>query len=206
MQGDEVGLPLQTLWSQQVLLHIKALILEGIAVVQLTQMDLVKAQEAIAELLGLASLHPALLGRPLRAMLHLLTGLHLQLATDRSPSCMAQAWHVPCLVWKGHHKLSSQPFTEIYLQPHFGKATKSLEGQCRQAVSGVSPAGQPLGATLHLPAGRHLWTAGCTVTGLAVLASNHLFYDDNHGSRSPVFRQCSTHCVAMSEATWGDAV
>ena len=75
IQGSEDELPLQTICNHHSLLYIKALILEGIALVHLTQMDLLKAQQPLVALLGMAATHPKLVGGPLQATLLLLIGM-----------------------------------------------------------------------------------------------------------------------------------
>ena len=74
LQGNEDGIPLQTVCDHHSLLFIKALVLEGIALVHLTQMDVVRAQQPLVALLGLAATHPKLVGVPLQATLCILTG------------------------------------------------------------------------------------------------------------------------------------
>lgn len=80
LQGHEDSIPLQTVCNQHSLLYIKALVLEGTALVHLTQVDLLKAQQPLADLLRLAGTHPKLVGTPLQATLHLLTGQSISTA------------------------------------------------------------------------------------------------------------------------------
>lgn len=74
LQGSEDDIPLQAVCNHHSLLYIKALVLEGAALVHLTQVDLVKAQQPLLALFGLAGSHPKLVGIPLQATLHMLKG------------------------------------------------------------------------------------------------------------------------------------
>lgn len=56
------------------LLFIKFLIIEGAAMVHITQLDLERAQRDLTVLLELCTHHPALLGKPLLSSLYMLIG------------------------------------------------------------------------------------------------------------------------------------
>ena len=56
------------------LLFIKFLIIEGAAMVHMTQVDLERAQRDLSVLLELCTDHSALLGKPLLSRLYMLTG------------------------------------------------------------------------------------------------------------------------------------
>ncbi len=74
MQGKESELTLQTVCQHHSLLFIKFLIIEGAAMVHVTQVELEHAQRDLTVLLELCTDHPALLGKPLLSSLYMLVG------------------------------------------------------------------------------------------------------------------------------------
>ncbi|KAL0026688.1 hypothetical protein WJX79_004396 [Trebouxia sp. C0005] len=88
IKGKESELPLQTVCHHHSLLFIKFLIIEGAAMVHMTQVDLDRAQRDLTVLLELCTDHPALLGKPLLSSLYMLTGNYALTVGD--PSAAAE--------------------------------------------------------------------------------------------------------------------
>ncbi|DBB16347.1 TPA: hypothetical protein ACH3X3_014645 [Trebouxia sp. C0006] len=84
IKGKESDLPLQAVCHHHSLLFIKFLIIEGAAMVHVTQVELEHAQRDLSVLLELCTDHPALLGKPLLSSLYMLIGNYALAAGDLS--------------------------------------------------------------------------------------------------------------------------
>ena len=109
-QGTENELPPQTVCNHHTLLYIKFLIIEGAAIVHLTQMDLVKAQRDLTVLLELCTAHPALLGKPLLSSLYMLIGqptsMPVLLCATNNVHQLCYIAGTPCHAWCSLHVLT----------------------------------------------------------------------------------------------------
>ncbi|DBA81821.1 hypothetical protein WJX77_011283 [Trebouxia sp. C0004] len=88
IKGKESELPLQTVCHHHSLLFIKFLIIEGAAMVHMTQVELDRAQRDLTVLLQLCTDYPALLGKPLLSSLYMLAGNYALAVGD--PSAAAE--------------------------------------------------------------------------------------------------------------------